>query len=176
MPDPLLGLRPSEPCSSRAAVRRLRRRCPPGVVTIPTADPTRRSHASAARRAMGRPGNAPRLQGLAPHESPPLHGGGLDRRERVALLGFRPPGCSPSLDWQGLRRASPHELVPQGASDLWNALQGFASSEIGSPLSRPPTLLGFLASWPSRACGLDAVRESPPQASGCVTVPSSGHL
>jgi hypothetical protein len=31
MPDPLMGLRPSELCSRRVAVRRLRRRSPPGV-------------------------------------------------------------------------------------------------------------------------------------------------
>jgi hypothetical protein len=32
--------------------------------------------------------NAPRLQGFAPHQSLPLRAGGLDRPERMALLGF----------------------------------------------------------------------------------------
>jgi hypothetical protein len=39
MPDPLLGFRPPELCSSRAAVRRLRRLSPPGVGLNP--EPTR---------------------------------------------------------------------------------------------------------------------------------------
>jgi hypothetical protein len=34
------------------------------------------------------PRSAPRLQGFAPRESPPLPAGGLGRHERVALLGF----------------------------------------------------------------------------------------
>jgi hypothetical protein len=34
------------------------------------------------------PRSAPRLQGFAPRESPPLSAGGLGRHERVALLGF----------------------------------------------------------------------------------------
>jgi len=32
--------------------------------------------------------NAPRLQGFAPHQSLPLRAGGLDRSERMALMGF----------------------------------------------------------------------------------------
>jgi hypothetical protein len=36
----------------------------------------------------GAPRERPRPQGFAPHEHPPLRDGGLDHRERVALLGF----------------------------------------------------------------------------------------
>jgi hypothetical protein len=41
MPHPLMGLCPSELCSSRAAVRRLRRRCPPDVSVLPMGRPDR---------------------------------------------------------------------------------------------------------------------------------------
>jgi hypothetical protein len=50
MPDPLMGFRPSEPCSRRVAVRRLRRRSPPGVG--PCSPPPRDL---AADRACARP-------------------------------------------------------------------------------------------------------------------------
>jgi hypothetical protein len=42
MPNPLMGLRPTELCSPRAAVRRLRRRCPPAVWNTPNRTCTRR--------------------------------------------------------------------------------------------------------------------------------------
>jgi hypothetical protein len=42
MPNPLMGLRPSELCSPRAAVRRLRRRCPPVVGHTPNETCSRR--------------------------------------------------------------------------------------------------------------------------------------
>jgi hypothetical protein len=91
---------------------------------------------------------------------------------RVALLGFHPPGFSPSLARRDLHRTSPHGLHssrrerPDGRTP-----QGLTSSEIGWSLSRLPTLLGFVAFRPSRTFGSDSVRESPPQAPGCVTVP-----
>jgi hypothetical protein len=83
MPDPLLGFHPSKLSSSRAAVRRLQRPCPP-VVRPPLA-PSARSPVPPplARLRPGRrlrgPPSAPRLQGFAPHGSPPLRVGGLDR-------------------------------------------------------------------------------------------------
>ena len=91
--------------------------------------------------------STPRLQGLAPHESPPLVAGGLDRRERVALLGFLPPGCSPPPERLGFHRTSPHELgsIERERSKA-PALQGLDSDGIGLSLSRLPTLLGFHAS------------------------------
>jgi hypothetical protein len=75
MPDPLLGFIPSELCSSRTAVRPSSRR--PALLPFLLRE-TRR----------------PRLQGFAPCESRPRHGGGLDRHERLALLDFCPPGCA----------------------------------------------------------------------------------
>jgi hypothetical protein len=60
------------------------------------------------------PGEPPRLQGLTPHESPPQSVGCLGLLVRVALLGFCPPGYSPSLERPGLHRASPLELSSPG--------------------------------------------------------------
>jgi hypothetical protein len=71
---------------------------------------------------------------------------GLDRRQRVALVGFAPPGCSPSLKWPDLRRTSPHGVTFSDPKDRKSPLQGISSSEIGLPLSRLPTLLGFVTS------------------------------
>jgi hypothetical protein len=99
------GVRPPELCSSRTAVRRLRRPYPHGVQ-----EPFRPTREQASRREcrsaapeppapiMGRPSRSPHLQGLAPCESPPHRHGCLGRAERVALMGFPPPGCSPSLE------------------------------------------------------------------------------
>jgi hypothetical protein len=65
----------------------------------------------ASRTGFEEPYDRPfRLQGLAPHESPPHTNGCLGRKQRVALLGFHPPGFSPSLEWHGLHRTSPHGL------------------------------------------------------------------
>jgi hypothetical protein len=107
-----MGFSPSELCSSRAAVRRLRRPCPLDVEKqtlriSTTPDPTAETVGSRRLKTRGLP---PRLQGFAPHESQPQDNGCLDPCPRVALLGFLPPGCSPSLEWHGLHRASPHEL------------------------------------------------------------------
>jgi hypothetical protein len=108
------GVLPSELCSSRAAVRRFRRLCPPVVGTpfLPVrtlaSRRERRSTAPSLRAPWwtGHP-DVPRLQGFAPHESPPLRAGCLRRRERVALLGFPPSGYSPSPEWHDLHRALP---------------------------------------------------------------------
>lgn len=93
------------------------------------------------------PRKPPRLQGFAPRESPPLPDGVLDRRRRVALLGFRP---SRALLLTALARLSPS--LPSWAFSHRTrtadepALQGFDCREMGESLSRPPTLMGFLAS------------------------------
>jgi hypothetical protein len=79
-----LGVRSPGLCSSHAAVRRLQRRSPLAV------DPIRRTPrnpphchttevgVSPTDRYNVRPRNIPRLQGLAPHESPPPRPSGLD--------------------------------------------------------------------------------------------------
>jgi len=75
MPDPLMGLHPSELCSSRAAVRRLRRPSPHAVgQPLPA-----RTSRTEVRYEPDLP-EPPRLQGLAPRESPPH----LRRRFRPA--------------------------------------------------------------------------------------------
>jgi hypothetical protein len=99
MPDPLMGLCPSELCSSRAAARRLRRRCPLVVLTSPptclTPAHTRpKPHIKWSMRS--RPRERPRLQGFAPRESP-LHHRRRFRPTASTLLSWAlyPPGCSP---------------------------------------------------------------------------------
>jgi hypothetical protein len=94
------GVRPPELFSSRAAVRRLQRLCPLDVSSAfqtprqPAADANAETSrlCQAAAEALR---NAPRLQGFAPHESPPLHADCLGLRERVALLGFFPSRVFP---------------------------------------------------------------------------------
>jgi hypothetical protein len=90
--------------------------------------------------------NAPRLQGFAPHESPPRRAGCLDRQGHVSLMGLLPPGSSPTARSPSLHSASPHELSRSAASDLTPAPQGLARAMIGWLLSELPTLMGFLAS------------------------------
>jgi hypothetical protein len=231
-----MGLRPSELCSSRAAVRRLRRRSPPAVgfsLTEPdhpndldrrsgfrrkgpitpvprppkrprTSWPSHRRNGSqavsprAAEATLGpwafrpprRPSDPddqprpelppkrstqstahstsldipkhlelppsddpalqerPRLQGFAPHESPPLEHQ-LFRPASGAWLSwaFCPPGLSPSLACRGLHRDSPHGLLSRRRErPRERVLQGLAPSEVGWALSSLPTLMGFFAS------------------------------
>jgi hypothetical protein len=90
----------------------------------------------------------PRLQGFAPHESPPLEvrlfRPGLPR---VALLGL-PPFRAVSL--AGVPQPSPRlpswTSLSQARTTTRLALQGFAPSEVGWTLSSLPTLMGFCAS------------------------------
>jgi hypothetical protein len=127
MPHPLMGLHPSELCSSRAAVRRLRRPYPHDVPP-PTGSCSTRESASTLRP---------------------------EGRRLSALLSWAccPPGLSPPLARHGLHRASPHALgAPpdrkrtKSASDRRvPAPQGVHSNGIGSSPKRPPALLGFAA-------------------------------
>jgi hypothetical protein len=92
------------------------------------------------------PRRLPRLQGFTPRESPPLPAGCLGRRRRVALLGFLPSRVFPLAT---LARPSPS--LPSWAFSHQTrtadepTLQGVTCREMGSSLSRPPTLLGFAA-------------------------------
>jgi hypothetical protein len=92
-----------------------------------------------------RVGTRPRLRGLAPREDPPLVPGGLDRLERVALLGFCPPGCSPPSERPESR--PPLTCLARRTRTAEPATpQGVHSEGIGWSLARLPTLLGFCAS------------------------------
>jgi hypothetical protein len=92
------------------------------------------------------PKEQPRLQGFPPRESPPHETGGLGRARRVALLGFR-----------ALQGSPPHQL---GTTSAVPPLMSFLAreqasqpalsrvsiaDEVGSSLSRLPTLLSFFA-------------------------------
>jgi hypothetical protein len=92
-----LGVHPSELCSFRAAVRRLQRRCPlaVGMSFRPVRVAGGRRRAETLRRILRRPkwtcrSDAPRLQGFAPHESPPPRPGGLGRNAARGSLGIHP--------------------------------------------------------------------------------------
>jgi hypothetical protein len=104
------------------------------------------------------------------------------RHSRAGCLGWRAARSSPGLS--ALQGFPPHRGRPgfHLAFPSWAflhraqatgeaTLQGVARSEIGSSLSRPPTLLGFVAFRPSRTFESVAIRESPPQVPGCVTAP-----
>jgi hypothetical protein len=64
--------------------------------------------------------SVPRLQGFAPHQSLPLRADGLDRPERMALMGVScPPRCSPSSAQPSFHSISPLKLPrfrPQAAN------------------------------------------------------------
>jgi len=179
-----LGLLPPEPFSSQAAVRCLQRRSPPGVQAVAarslTAYPTRvsrRTHSNAVYR-LRAPSADPHLQGLAPPESSPLPTGGLDRPERVALLGLLPlQGSHPSPRWRGFHLRLPSCGCPNRRE-------------------RPPGL-HFRVLLPMRLAGLSrdcrpswglspsdlhdcsdahSVRESPPRGLRCVTALSPTSL
>jgi hypothetical protein len=173
------GVRPSELCSSRAAVRRLQRLCPLDVgtlrasprfgLTVAGAEAPRRSRPYPNEEALG----APRLQGFAPHESPPLRAGCLGRQERVALQGFLPSRVFPLTGMASAFAAPPLMWLPPSRT-------GRSSRPTSG--SRYPVRLARLLrdrrpSWGfpprdlPRQFGLGEVRESPPRAPGCVTVP-----
>jgi hypothetical protein len=175
------GVRPPEPSSSRAAVRRLRRLCLLDVQRLlePTRKPAfRRGCRSAAPEPlasmMGRPAKPPRLQGVAPHESPPHRSGGLGRTEHVALLGFRPSRVFPLAGRTTTTgRVSPHEVTRMDdESTVRTPLQGLAFRRgwLASFETADPPGVSSPCDSP-RKFGSMAVRESPPRAPGCVTAP-----
>jgi hypothetical protein len=119
-----------------------------------------------------------RLQGFAPRESPPLPLGCLRLRERVALLGFIP---SRVFSLAGMARPSPR--LPSWDCPLGRRI-GLANAPSGSsyPARWARLSRDRLPSWgfpphdPSRKFGRRAIRESPPQAPGCVAVPLPSSL
>ena len=127
------GVRPSELCSSRAAVRRLRRRCPHVVEVILRsirAAGGRRKRRNAAPNPppshMDGPSKRPSPSGLcSTRKSATSHR--LFRPTRSAWLSWdsSPPGFSPSSDGHDLHRASPHEIPYMGASVLAGASPGY---------------------------------------------------
>jgi hypothetical protein len=104
------------------------------------------------------------------------------RHSRAGCLGWRVARSSPGLSAlqgfhphcgrHGFHLAFPSWAFLHRAQATGEAtLQGVARSEIGSSLSRPPTLVGLVAFWPSQTLESVAVRESPPQVPGCVAAP-----
>jgi hypothetical protein len=169
-----LGVLPSEPSSSRAAVRRLRRRCPPVV----------RNHRADATVGVvaGAKDSAPILLQQAPPRSSPPSGlcsaresatstGGLDPYQHVALLGFIPSRVFPPT---AMARPSPrlpscgYRLPAQGSSPTHFRVS--LDGGIGwSPEGDCRPSWGFGPHDSSRVFGHAQVLESPPQESECVT-------
>jgi hypothetical protein len=114
---------------------------------LPESQPRRERRGAAPQPSLilERPWNAPRLQGFAPHKSPPRQTGCLDRHARVALLGFLPfRAFPPGQNGHGLHRASPHEVAPPGDESTFGPLfRVLLPPEVGLSLARLPALLGF---------------------------------
>jgi hypothetical protein len=176
------GVHPAKLCSSRAGFRRLRLLSPPVVPR--NRSPLRRASVrprkrcrSAVRHVERVPETSSPSGVCSTRESATTKRLFYGRPERVALLGFRPPGVSPSPEWLGFHRASPLKLTKPGASDLLGGSSGYrfrrgrlVSLETAAPPGLPPP------SDRHDCLGRTPARESPPQASGCVTVPSTSHL
>jgi hypothetical protein len=155
---------------SHSLARRLRRSCPLAVRTRSRTPPRASSVASAETPRLelapiaGRPRSAPRLQGFAPRESPPLQTGCLDRRERVALLGFLPSRVLPLGGMATAFTAPPLMRLRRrvAEADLWRPLQGVASARgwlVSLETADPPGVCRLLT---TTAFGPDAVLGSPP--------------
>jgi hypothetical protein len=174
-----LGLRPTEPCSSHAAVRRLRRQKP-----------------SCRQRPLGGTKHESRKPSLFPRKQAPAHAtrrgterapdfrGLLYARVRHLRQRFRPPKArsspgltvpsrDPSKRWiwpEGY--ISPHAVSPQLPESNCKALpQGVAPPEVVARKRTTGPHGLFLPHDHTRRFDLDAARESPPRRSGYVTIP-----
>jgi len=186
MPDPLMGFAlqsfapPAQPYAVSGALALLSS----GRSPDPPED-----HRARRRRRSAAPGPDDPHDGLA-IEAPPAFRALLHTRVRHTepafytgpgawlSWAFAPPGCSPSPEW---RRPSPR--LPS-----WSCPNGRRVGRTDAPTgcSLPVRLArlsrGCRPSWGSppsdlpRKFGSAAVRESPPQAPGCVTAPWSSHL
>jgi hypothetical protein len=143
---------------------------------FPSRAPKRRARATSPHVGPGI--RSPHLQGFAPRESPPHRHGFLHLAERVALMGFLPSRVLPLAGMAAaFTAASPHEVIFTGAETTDRTLYRVSIPARWACLSR-----GCRPSWGCSPCDLPrkfeeaAVRELPPQAPGCVTVPSSSHL
>jgi hypothetical protein len=107
MPDPLMGLHPPElsPLAQPYAVSDASPLMP-FLTKAPPVPVARRS----TRQTIGS-SKAPRLQGLAPRESPPLEHRWFRPAQSAWLSwAFHPPGLSPSMRCPGFHRGSPQVL------------------------------------------------------------------
>jgi hypothetical protein len=145
------GVCPSKLFSSRAAVRCFQRQYPLAVQDtlrpLPKASSCRKHRSAAPKNSLPYwegPQSAPRLQGFAPRESPPLRYGCLGRNERVALLGFLLFRAFPLGGMATVFTAPPLMSLAVGRRiGLQLSLQGLTSTEVGLSLSRLPALLRF---------------------------------
>jgi hypothetical protein len=154
MPDPLLGFSlqsfapPVQPFAVSGAVALLSLRRAVEPPEDPLSRRERRNAAPVRQIPMvDGPSKRPRLQGFAPHESPSLRTDGLGRLEHVALLGFVPFRVFPLTGMATAFTAPPLMWLSVWAqAPSRTPYRVFLPGEVGLPLSRPPTLLGFATS------------------------------
>jgi hypothetical protein len=136
--------------------------------------------------------SAPRLQGFAPRQSLPLRAGGLDRPERMALMGFLVlQGSHPRRHNRAFTRFPLSSFLASTARRTTEIAclrspprlpRVSVSGEIGlAPPPLPPkqrrlwvlpTLVNFSRLLTTHASSEPRpIRESPPRASGCIAVP-----
>jgi hypothetical protein len=147
MPDPLMGLRPSELCSSHAAVHRLRRPSPHDVRQQSSTLPPLRNDGR-NRRTSWANGRAPRAfppSGVCSARESATRHRRLNRRPARSSPGLPPSRVLSLAGPAGFRRPSPHGLGSTDASVRTSCPTGCSPNEIGWSLSRLPTLLGFPA-------------------------------
>ena len=174
------GVRPSEPCSSRAAVCRYRHRSPPDVRSA-RGDPHGRSPAksqipricaSARQRPVVRTSGHPPPSGCITARESATRVGGLDQPGHVALLGLCPLQGTPPARMIRPSPASPlMRLAESGANDRHHSTPGshFQRDGLASLEAADPP--GVCRLERSRLFGKTAIRESPPRAPGCVAAP-----
>jgi len=147
--DPLMGLSPSERCSSRAAVRRLRRLCPLVVglphpkLTKPGSRASPKTKPKKSKLERGRLAFRALLHTRVRHKT---HSG-LDRANARSSLGVSPlQGPHQRSDGSTFTEPPLARLVPKRtkASSV-TPPQGFTPTVAGTSLARWPTLMGFPA-------------------------------
>jgi hypothetical protein len=137
---------PSNVLTGRSLLRPTRPRDTRPKPAATGASPLQPAEADCTARLPERPRERPRLQGFAPHESPLLTAGGLDRRRARGSLGLEAlQGVLPRWIATAFTAAPLMGFPARMQATERPALQGLASSEIGLPLSRLPALLGFRA-------------------------------
>jgi hypothetical protein len=129
MPDALMGFALQsfvplvQPCIVSDAVALMALGTPARLATAPVCCRLKRARAS--RSESHETGSAClTFKALLHTRSRHLTAAVYTAKRRLALLSFSPPGFSPSLEWRGFHRASPHVVSTQGASDPRNATPG----------------------------------------------------
>jgi hypothetical protein len=147
------GVRPSEPSSSRAAVRRLRRLCPPDVATPSNQARGPPSQSRMPKRRawnptipiMGRPLKRPSSSGLCSTRESATPGRLFRPTQARSSPGFHPlQGVPPHRNGTAFTAPTLLRLSSQATNrPTGRPYRVFLPGEVGLSLSRLPTLMGF---------------------------------